>query len=517
MHTIQILFYICLYKLRGLIHEVTAEATPNLQLFPQDLFAFGNYEILNVRNEGDEDVVHIRKRAGQEDCGTDCLDYSGWTENGLMQCEDNEGEDVPEKRALLEKRGRKETNVCKGLKLDDPLKEIKLISPTWPQPGTLEKKYGIVYDTGDPTKPLKEEWFQLQQRKQRWTEDLVGRTSKGNNKPKRCYAAEHVLEWQLLKRFIEADKDSMNSRCWLLFEFLSEPMPKGAFKVKVAKNDGKLDKDNHFEYEDKDHSLDKWKHEVVKVPRVIDWISNQWPGKANGITPNPWEYELVLYNQDANGKKKDVWAGFNLVSLPQVNGVPAKMKEVQENSKTLEWLFENKYFDGGMKTWNDNKGKCKAIYQFMTLMNIAQYHNQALIQEIMRAQVRRVGEAWELVEKNFLTGRTFTETDPDTGAQKTMTYQYRNLKKEWLDWMKEEHKIQLEGLTRMLKNKLEVFQGDPGVITKLKRWDYGGIFRREVDEPNCGTGKDHEMKKRVDLLIKEYKKMTPVESVLTLD
>jgi uncharacterized membrane protein YbaN (DUF454 family) len=52
------------------------------------------------------------------------------------------------------------------------------------------------------------------------------------------------------------------------------------------------------------------------------------------------------------------------------------MKDVEENSKTLEWLFENKYYEKKvMKTWTDNKGKCKAIYLFMTLMSVSQYHN----------------------------------------------------------------------------------------------------------------------------------------------
>jgi hypothetical protein len=49
----------------------------------------------------------------------------------------------------------------------------------------------------------------------------------------------------------------------------------------------------------------------------------------------------------------------------------------QENSKTLEWLFENKYFDGGQNTkyWPNNKGKCKAVYLFNTAMGISQYHS----------------------------------------------------------------------------------------------------------------------------------------------
>jgi hypothetical protein len=58
--------------------------------------------------------VHIRKRA-DEDCTSDCLDYSGWTDDGHMQCE-NENDDVAdtlEKRSLLAKRSRKTAKYVK--------------------------------------------------------------------------------------------------------------------------------------------------------------------------------------------------------------------------------------------------------------------------------------------------------------------------------------------------------------------------------------------------------------------
>jgi len=36
----------------------------------------------------------------------------------------------------------------------------------------------------------------------------------------------------------------------------------------------------------------------------------------------------------------------------------------------------NKYFENKKeKQWDDNKGKCKAVHQFMTLMSLVQYHN----------------------------------------------------------------------------------------------------------------------------------------------
>jgi hypothetical protein len=51
------------------------------------------------------------------------------------------------------------------------------------------------------------------------------------------------------------------------------------------------------------------------------------------------------------------------------------MKEIQENSRTLEWLFENRYYDQKTtKFWEDNKGTCKAVYMYNTAMSVAQYH-----------------------------------------------------------------------------------------------------------------------------------------------
>jgi hypothetical protein len=49
----------------------------------------------------------------------------------------------------------------------------------------------------------------------------------------------------------------------------------------------------------------------------------------------------------------------------------------QANSETLEWLFLNKYYDGNGPTaqWPDNKGTCKAVFRFMTLMALRQYHS----------------------------------------------------------------------------------------------------------------------------------------------
>jgi hypothetical protein len=94
-----------------------ADATlsvPSAQLLPDGFHALGDFEVLSARQEGDEDIVHIRKRA-DEDCTSDCLDYSGWTDDGHMQCE-NEHDDVADtlkKRLLLAKRSRKKAKYVK--------------------------------------------------------------------------------------------------------------------------------------------------------------------------------------------------------------------------------------------------------------------------------------------------------------------------------------------------------------------------------------------------------------------
>jgi hypothetical protein len=109
MHTTHIVssLYLCIIALFSLFHGVapTTDAVPSAQLLPDGFFAFGNYEVLSTHERGDEDVVHIRKRAEGDDCGSDCLTYSGWQENGVLECNaandqgtsDDEDEVAPEK------------------------------------------------------------------------------------------------------------------------------------------------------------------------------------------------------------------------------------------------------------------------------------------------------------------------------------------------------------------------------------------------------------------------------------
>jgi hypothetical protein len=69
------------------------------------------------------------------------------------------------------------------------------------------------YDIGDPTEPLKPDWFLFRKWSQPWEEDIDGKQPKAP----RCYHVEHVIEWQVFKQFVEADKDKNDdSRCALL-------------------------------------------------------------------------------------------------------------------------------------------------------------------------------------------------------------------------------------------------------------------------------------------------------------
>jgi len=134
----------------------------------------------------------------------------------------------------------------------------------------------------------------------------------------------------------------------------------------------------------------------------------------------------------------------------------------------------------------------------------------------MRAQVLRVGEAWDLLESTLLVGKQSTILDPT--KQGLETFQPRGLKKEWLNWVQQDYKEQLDKLQTVLNEKVQIFHNKPSVGTKLKRWDYSRVFGREVKVPECGSESDSKkMQERVDLLKDAYKNMAPINSDLKYD
>ena len=203
-----------------------------------------------------------------------------------------------------------------------------------------------------------------------------------------------------------------------------------------------------------------------------------------------------------------MWAGKNIVPETKYASDGTTLRPILENMETLEALYENKYWkDGKELKREDNRGKCRAIYKFVTLMALVSYHNDPFIQEIMRAQVIRVGEAFEHLEANVLPN-----LDP--------TFKRRGLKDEWVTYMKALHKDRLGKLNDVLKDKVKIFRGE-STMSQVRRWDFAGTFwtrAKDKDSLNCGFEKDDKrMEERVKLLIEAYDKLDPVETELKLD
>jgi len=160
MDLLYLILYLYVHTLSHLTCRAAATSSSNSQLLQNDVFALDDYEVLSFREEGDEDIVHIRKRTDQDDCFNDCMSYSGWTDDGTMQCEPEDigSEDILARNLLLG-RNRKPTKskyveftlsmnissyffrVCSNALNSEgvAMEGFKLFSPTWPKVEHLEK------------------------------------------------------------------------------------------------------------------------------------------------------------------------------------------------------------------------------------------------------------------------------------------------------------------------------------------------------------------------------------------
>jgi hypothetical protein len=88
-----------------------SELVENAPIYANGFLSLNDYEILSVHDEGEEDVVRLRKRA-DEDCGTDCMNYSGWEADEIMHCDPEvpDEEDLLVERSLLMKRAGRKTS-----------------------------------------------------------------------------------------------------------------------------------------------------------------------------------------------------------------------------------------------------------------------------------------------------------------------------------------------------------------------------------------------------------------------
>jgi hypothetical protein len=154
MYGIYVLSFLYIHYLYGPSTGAAAQAVPSAQLLPDGFSAFGDFEVLSVHEEGDEDVVKIRKRANDpEDCDeNDCLTYSGWAEDGRV---DNSfvddivdyfpDPDPTRKRSEVEETDKLEkreslktgTKPCLGIQFDGKQAPgIEIFSLAWPSPAS---------------------------------------------------------------------------------------------------------------------------------------------------------------------------------------------------------------------------------------------------------------------------------------------------------------------------------------------------------------------------------------------
>jgi hypothetical protein len=163
MRTIYFLLSLCVYTICEVSLQSAAGIVPTVQLLPEGFSALRDYEVLSVHQEADEDVVRIRKRAEEQDCGSDCLNYSGWTDSGFMECDeesqDTDSEERLEKRYRLQRRGRKPPmlyvypsnrisiikltsfSACDKISIDNTEQDgFYMISPAWPDTNILERE-----------------------------------------------------------------------------------------------------------------------------------------------------------------------------------------------------------------------------------------------------------------------------------------------------------------------------------------------------------------------------------------
>jgi hypothetical protein len=159
MHSIHVILYVSVSIFSYSKYPAAlADVVPSAQLMPEGLAAFGNFDVLSVRHDGDEDVVHLLQRGeGDSDCDSDCLTYSAFSDDEVMKCRGDVGVnefepelpgnldddvDAETKKRSLVPRGRKPPKkLCENMKIPNTDAYFEYVSPTWPGTDALEEVY----------------------------------------------------------------------------------------------------------------------------------------------------------------------------------------------------------------------------------------------------------------------------------------------------------------------------------------------------------------------------------------
>ncbi|KAF2178922.1 hypothetical protein K469DRAFT_754198 [Zopfia rhizophila CBS 207.26] len=475
-------------------------------VLPGGYDVFDNYDVLNVEERDDEDVVYITPRADEDSCD-DCFNYSTWPWPADVKAEiaEESSSGTTVKRSNLHtldesdssfdlelvdrasgtpgKGNAKKAEACAGVDIGDgkTIDKITFFSYAYPQNEGLMTQYkSEVFDFEKWDDPVSAGYYNIK--------DVKELKVTVNGAPKnRKVSVEHILEWQLLKKFIESDKSKgKDSICAHVKKF---------FTTKVAIDTKWSVKDDNGKGAAKDVPVKK------DEEQGIDWVAHQYPGVKS---ESPFTYEFVHLNNDVNGLKKTLWAGNKIT--PDLNG----NEEVKKNSETMDWHLENKWYDkkkfASVQKYKENQGKCKAIKKLRDVVGMYEYHRDKRVSEIIIAQYTRIATAFQYLENEVLPKIEFKN---DKGAK--IEFKSMNLKDKWLGWMKANFDSNIKRSEAWLNT-----WGPRVKATKTsKRETALDLFRRASGKVMCGKETDaSRLKKRIELVAEAYGKIGKWENPL---
>jgi hypothetical protein len=145
------------------------------------------------------------------------------------------------------------------------------------------------------------------------------------------------------------------------------------------------------------------------------------------------------------------------------------------------------------KSWtlsSNNEGKCNAVVALRDIIGVYRYHLLPEIQEVLTAQIDRIGTAFEYLEQGPLK---------KSGGYVPMA---TSLKSQWNAYVKAKYAsviADIDSTMKTLSADLEKAKVKRSWLSRLKRG--AGSTRG----PLCGQEKDKKkMNDRIELLLKEY-------------
>lgn len=310
----------------------------------------------------------------------------------------------------------------------------------------------------------------------------------------RAVSVEHILEWQVLLNFIESDE----KRCKHI--------------VKHFKDDVDID----TVWDVKDASGQSSNKGVKWTERAIDWVAHQYPGSKT--SRSLFSYEFVSFHDGVNGREERVYQVPDCIYLLVTDygqlwsegssggnkkgpGV-SKKPDLVSDDKWTRWTEKNQYqavspsktgSKRPSKTWTlspNNEGKCQAVVALRDIIGVYRYRSYPEVQEIMTAQIDRIGTAFKYLEQGPLK---------KPGGYVPMA---TSLESQWNTHMKARYASvisEIESTMKTLSADLGKAKVKRSWLSRLKRGTGSSAG------PLCGQEKDKQkMNDRINLLIKEY-------------